>query len=124
MFEIQRIKLFGYEPAAKVTADALERIIIREFGDRADEVKQKLQHVVSETAGGKNRISAAILKLANGDINAIDHFIEVSNKDCRDVLAAAEYPGYSKIAFNDISKSKKGKIFASDWREYLGWLNG
>jgi hypothetical protein len=53
----------------------------------------------------------------------LTRFIEVSSIDYRDVLAPAEYPGYSKVGFGDISKSKKKKLYISDWKEYSAWLN-
>jgi len=123
MFEILKIKLFGHEPTAKVTNEMLERIIRRDYGNRATEVKQKLQQVVGDSLNSKNRISAAILKLANRDIKAIDHFIEVCNIDFRDVLSAAEYPGYSKVGFGNISTSMKKQLYISDWKQYSAWLN-
>ena len=43
MFETLRIKVFGTQPAATVTDKILERIIQRDFGNRANEVKQKLK---------------------------------------------------------------------------------
>jgi hypothetical protein len=110
MLEILKIKLFGHEPAAKVTDKMLERIIRRDYGYRATEVKQKLQQVVSDSVNGKNRISAAILKLANKDIKAIDHFIEVSNNDYRDVLSPAEYPGIQRSFLTIFQKVRKSRL--------------
>lgn len=123
MFEILKIKLFGQEPVAKITNEMLERVIRRDYGERATEVKKKLQQVVSDNLNGKNRISAAVLKLANRDFNAIDHFIEVSKNDYRDVLARAEYPGCFKVGFANISTTMKRQLYISDWKEYAAWLN-
>ncbi len=122
-FEVLKIKLFGHEPVAKVTQKKLAQIIRRDYGNCAIEIEQKLQKVISDSLSGKSRISAAILKLANKDLNAIDRLVELSNTDCRDVLAPAEYPGYSKVAFRDISKSDKKRLYISDWKEYSTWLN-
>ena len=56
MFEIILINLFGTQPTAKVTDKTLERIINRDFGNRADEVKQKLKQVISDTKNVKTEL--------------------------------------------------------------------
>jgi hypothetical protein len=122
MFDTLRIKLFGRQPFAKVDDKTLERIIHREFGNRASEVKRKLQGVKSDTPKGKNRISAAIIKLAGEDINAIDNFIEISDNDFRDVLARAEYPGCFDLDFDRIKKDKMKQVYFADWKDYSNWL--
>ena len=123
MFETLRIILFGTQPFAKVDNKTLEKIIYRDFGNRANEVKQKLRGILSDTATRKNRISAAIIKLADKDINAIDNYIEISNNDCRDVLARAEYPRCFEVGFDEMGKSKMKQIYLADWKEYSIWLN-
>ena len=123
MFEAIRIKLLGIQPAAKVTDKLLERLFQREFGNRAPEVKQKLQQVTSETQKGKNRISAAILKLSNMDFSAIDYFIGMSSEDSRDVISKAEYPRCSKFGFDDIEGQNMKGVYLDDWTEYSKWLN-
>lgn len=101
----------------------LDRLILREFGSHAGEVRQKLRKIKSTTANGDNRICAAILKLANKNISAIDHLIEKANDDPRDVLAPAEYPGYSKVAFKEVAGGEKKKLYLADWMEYSKWIN-
>ncbi len=123
MFEILQIRLFGTQPVAKVTDQMLERIIQRDFGSQADEVKQKLKQVISDSHSGKNRISAAILKLSNKDIKAVDHFIRLSNNDCRDVLSQAEYPKCTELGFGDMEEQSMKPIYLEDWKEYSRWLN-
>ncbi|SRR5260221_14307568 len=123
MFETLQIILFGRQPIAKVDDKTLERIIHREFGDHASEVKQKLKVVTSDTPKGKRRISAAIIKLTDKDINAIDNFIEISNNDFRDVLARAEYPRCFDLGFDDVKENKMKQIYFADWKGYSNWLN-
>lgn len=65
MFEALQIILFGKQPLAKIDNKTLEQIIHREFGNSVSEVKGKLQRVKSDTQDGKNRISIAIIKLAD-----------------------------------------------------------
>jgi uncharacterized protein YgbK (DUF1537 family) len=118
MFEAIRIKWFGTQPVARITDAMLERLIKRDYSNHINEVKQKLSLVDSDTNKGRNRISAAILKLANGDLNKIDHYIEISNNDYRDVIAKAEYPRAFEFGFKSASKS----TYLADWHEYSNWL--
>ena len=111
------------QPIPKISNRILEEIIERDFGINSIEVKTKLNQVKSDTESGKNRISVAILKLANGNINSIDNFIELANSDFRDVISQAEYKRCSELGFEDIEKSEIGKIYLEDWKEYTEWLN-
>ena len=81
MFEILKIRLFGLEPAAKITDEMLDRLIEREFISCADKVRQKLEQVRGVVPTNNNRICAAILKLANKNYKAIDRLIEFANYD-------------------------------------------
>jgi len=122
MFETLRIKLFGRQPFAKISNKTLERIIQREFGDRANAIKQKLQSVANDTPGGKNRLLAAIVKLADKDVDAVDKFIEICNTDYRDVLAKAEYPECLELGFSKTHGNKMKQIYLTEWEEYSNCL--
>ena len=122
MFEIIQILIFGQEPASKVSHRKLERLMRRKFGIRAGEVNQKFQRINSDSPNGKNRFSAAILKLANRDFEKIDYYINLCNYDFRDVVAAAEYPERMRFAFNKIAGWKKRQIYLDDWKTYSTWL--
>ena len=111
------------QPIPKISNRILEEIIERDFGKNSTEVKTKLKQVKSDTESGKNRISAAILKLANGSINDIENFIELANADFRDVISQAEYPRCSELEFEDLEKPEIRKIYLEDWEEYTKWLN-
>ena len=123
MFETLKIKLFGIQPVAKVSDVVLERLIQREFGNQADLVRRKLLQVESETNVGRNRISAAIIRLSDKDINTIDRDIEQSKNEYRDLISQAEYPKCSKLGFIDMDKQNKKIIYLDDWTEYSKWLN-
>ena len=122
MFDKQKIILFGEQPIAKVTDKILDNIILRDFGSNADIVKLKLDQVSSDTKYGKNRISAAILKLANMDIYLIDNLIKKSINDFRDVVSIAEYPRCSKLDFDVLKSQDKKQVILDDWNEYSNWL--
>ena len=123
MLETLRIKLFGIQPVARISDARLERLIQREFGNQADLVSRQLKQVVSETNAGKNRISAAIIKLSDKNIKAIDHLLEQSKNDYRDLISQAEYPTCSELDFTDMDKQNMKIIYLDDWTEYLKWLN-
>ena len=122
MFEILGIIVLGQEPASKISDKTLEWLLHREFGSRAGEVKQKLRRINSDSPNGRNRFSAAILKLANRDFEKIDCYINLCNDDFRDVVAAAEYPVRMRFAFNKIAGWKKRQIYFYDWNQYSTWL--
>ncbi|NEU08630.1 hypothetical protein GZH53_09935 [Flavihumibacter sp. R14] len=123
MFETLLIKLGSVQPVAKISDEILQRIIRREFGDQADEVNMKLASVAGDTSNGRNRISAAIIRLANQDISAIDIHISRSKEDYRDVIAKAEYPRCYKLGFECMGDQNMKQIYLDDWQKYSGWLN-
>ena len=126
MFETLQIRLLGNQPCAKISSQTLERIILREFGSHANEVKQKLQRGLNNSEESKCRISAAIIKLANKDISGIDGLIDISNYDYRDIISRAEYPKACELDFSDfeeLSKRQFNQICLSDWKQYSNWVN-
>src|ERR1043165_2024085 len=123
MLETFKIKYLGHQPPAKISDRALDRIIQRDFGNNFQEVKQKLEFIKSDTPKGKNRLSAAVLKLANGDLTKIDSYLKICNNDFRDVVSKAEYPKISQHGFGKIARDKLKAIYLSDWIEYSNWLN-
>jgi len=123
MLEELKIKIWGTQPVAHVTDTNLSRLLEREFPQHIDKVKTKLDKVYSDNPSGKNRISAAIIKLSNKDLKSLDHFIDIANGDIRDVLSQAEYPRSSQLGFGDFDNNKMKSIYLDDWREYSKWLN-
>ena len=123
MIETLKIKLFGKQPIPKITERILEKIIERDFKVNSTEVKTKLEKVESETEIGKKRISAAILKLANGNLKAVENLIEVANVDFRDVISKAEYPRCSELGFEALEKPGIRNVYVEDLLEYTKWLN-
>lgn len=113
----------GEQPIPKITDINLERIIERDFRDNFTQVKNKLKQIKSDSQSGRNRISAAVLKLANGNLKDVEKYIEVSNVDFRDVISQAEYPRCSELGFEAMEKPGIEKVYAEDWEEYIEWLN-
>ena len=111
------------QPIPKITETILERIIERDFSENSAAVKIKLKQIESDSETGKNRISAAILKLANGNLKEVEKYIAVSKVDFRDVISQAEYPRCSELGFEAMETPGIEKIYLEDWQEYTEWLN-
>ena len=123
MFEVLKIKYLNLQPISKITNKTLERIILREYSNNFEEVRQKLKLILSDTAKGKIRLSAAVLKLSNGDMTNLDFYIKMCNNDFRDVISKAEYPRALQFGFNNIPSNKSKEIYLDVWTEYANWLN-
>lgn len=123
MNEIELINTKIEQPVAKVSEAELEKLIDREFHKNSDIVKRKLTEIKSNSQNGKNRIAAAVLKLANSDLNAIDSFIKKANEDFRDIVSQAEYPRASKYGFDERSDNELKTDYLNDWIEYSEWKN-
>ncbi len=113
----------GEQPIAKISDEELEFNIQRDFSNNADLVKQKLNKILSESQNGKNRISAAVLKLANSDSNTIEFLIKKANEDFRDIVSEAEYPRASKYGFDERNEEDLKVDYFNDWNEYSEWKN-
>ena len=108
------------QPVPKVTARDVGRVIRRDFDpDEQSEVHEML-HSIEEA-----RIQLAILKLAACQAEAIPDLVKLAQIDYRDVLAAAEYPHYMRIAYQEMQqlpKEEQNAIIKSDWDQYQNWL--
>jgi hypothetical protein len=122
MFERLKIEIWGHQPTAKITSRTLDKIIQRDYDDNYKEVKRKLELIKSDSLNGRNRLSAAVLKLANRNLMKIDTYIEMANTDFRDVVSKAEYPRYTEHDFGEIPADKLKEIYLADWTEYSDWL--
>jgi hypothetical protein len=117
--------MMSQQPVPSVNDDDVRRIALRDFG------KERLSDVLSLLGEfGKQpwntpsaRVSLAILKLANGDIDRLREALDIAMRDYRDVLAAAEYPTYHReIGFDDVDEDKRRNVIDADWAEYREWF--
>jgi hypothetical protein len=123
MNEIELIKIKGEQPVAKISNAELEFLIERDFSNNIDLIKQKLNKIQSNSQDGKKRIGAAVLKLANSDLNKIDYLINKANEDFRDVVSEAEYPRASIYGFEEPNEKELKTYYLNDWSEYMEWKN-
>ena len=124
MFELLKIKLFGHQPAAKVSDKLLATLIQREFTSSAAIVRAKLDNIDSDNKTGKNRIAAGILKLADKNFDLLDDLIEKANNDSRDIFMWAEYPRCSEVGFDEVDKKQMKRIYREDFINFSNWLKG
>lgn len=114
------------QPVPKVTEQDVTRIAVRDFGD--DKLSQVL--AVLEEYGKQEwnsptdpRVLLCILKLADGDLELLAKYTETAIQDYRDVIAWAEYPGWSKeIGLEDVPRDLEQEVIETDWRQYCRWL--
>ena len=123
MNEIELINIKLEQPVAKISNAELEKLIDREFPENSNLIKRKLTEIQSDSQNGKNRIGAAVLKLAKSDLNAIDSLIKKANEDFRDVVSQAEYPRASKYGFDEPNEKELKTDYLNDWTEYVDWKN-
>lgn len=123
MNEIELINTKVEQPVAKISDSELEKLIEREFPKNSNLIKRKLNEIRSDSQNGKNRIGAAVLKLAKSDINEIDLLIKKANEDFRDIVSQAEYPRASELGFDTRSDSELKADYLNDWTEYSEWKN-
>jgi hypothetical protein len=72
----------------------------------------------------RSRVQLATLKLARGSLDVLRKQICTATRDFRDVIAPAEYPEYSKLAFRvrELPATEQQRIIDSDWTQYQDWL--
>lgn len=108
-----------------ISDNDIKRIIKRDFPQtQSFEVENILNRYKSESQVGKNRVSASILKLANGNIELVKKYTNQANSDYRDVIALSEYPNFSKHIFeSELSSKKKKQLIHDDWMQFETFLN-
>jgi hypothetical protein len=85
----------------QVTAEEVQRVVYQDFS--ADEYASVMA-ILSEYGTEKwhretTRVQLATLKVANGSVEKLRACVASAKRDCRDALAAAEFPAYCKTGF-------------------------
>jgi hypothetical protein len=102
------------------------RVAARDFpGDQTFEALRVLGGFgTGEDEGVRDRVHAAVLKLARGNIGRLPELIEIAKGDPRDVIAPAEYPRYLDARNpSELSTPDQQAIVDADWAEYHAWLS-
>ena len=114
------------QPAANVTRDDVERIVRRDFAPH--DVPAALALVAEYGAESDerepDRVRAAALKQARGDLNRLRQQISWAKMDYRDVLAEAEYPQATRrwTRMDRMTEAERQAIYDADWRQYDEWF--
>lgn len=114
------------QPTPTVTSVDVDRIVHRDFpADRVPDALALLDEYGSETWQREiHRVRLAALKLATGSIERLRYEIEGAKCDYRDVLAAAEYPGYfTRVSGpGGLPADDEQRIIDADWEQYQDWF--
>lgn len=108
------------QPVARYARADLPRVIARDFAGHEEEVVRILADYGRRTGERDGlRVHMACLKLASGDLDRLRRAVDAACGDFRDVLAAAEYPGYMRAG----SAAEQWKAIPADWQQLQDWLH-
>ena len=68
------------------------------------------------------RVQVAILKLSEGELKKLEHYLARAQQDYRDVLAWAEYPEQLEQPTWRMPADDVRRITKADSAQYLAWL--
>lgn len=108
-----------------ITQDDIIRIIHREFSFEKSLDVERILAKYDEGYPEQYRVQASILKLAEGNLAALDKYVEAAKGDYRDVLYWAEYPNFNVHGFSIADKLPQvqiDQIIEKDWDQYENWL--
>ena len=110
-----------------VTIDDVLRIVRRDFPpNQIDAVLEVLNGYGGESWHREQfRVYLAILKLSNGEIDAVRRQLNMAKSDYREVLAPAESPGFFRVGFvgaNQLTKEEVIQLMNADREQYKAWL--
>jgi hypothetical protein len=113
------------QPVPKVSKSDVSRVVQRDYpAPLQDTVLAILGRYPAKSRAGTSRIQLAALKLAAGDVAALQTFIKDALQDFRDVVSAAEYPAHSGHPLGQpLTLTEKEDLFSADWAQYEKWLH-
>jgi hypothetical protein len=109
------------QPVPNVSSSDLSRVVERDF---PIEVRAEVASLLDAYRDNEAvRVKLAILKLADGDVSKVRHYVGAATQDYRDVLAWAEYPAFLHRGWSrDLPANKRDAVIAADWEQYEAWL--
>ena len=111
------------QPIPEVSRADVERIVRRDFAAAIfATVVAFLDDYEADNERGRSRVQLAMLKLADGSLEVLRREVAEAKRDYRDVLCAAEYPGFCWDSHR-LPKEEREKIIDADWQQYTEWLN-
>jgi hypothetical protein len=107
------------QPVPAYTEQDLERIIARDYRDRAEHARKILAAYGGERFHREHlRVRMACLRLADGSIESLKRQVRNASQDFRDVLAWAEYPAYMTAH----GPAEQQRAIQSDRNQLQEWL--
>ncbi len=80
----------------------VEKAIRKIFQNKnIDDVLRVLNRYQGSTSDGKRRVQLAILKICEGDYEKLDYYVDVANRDYRDILMLAEFDEKKKCELEE-----------------------
>ena len=70
------------------------------------------------------RVRLAMLKLSEGRLDRLEHFVAIACQDYRDVLAWAEYPEEASQPTGRLPAEEVRRMRKADRAQYLAWVRG
>jgi hypothetical protein len=113
------------QPIPQVNEEDIRRIVNRDFAASERELAFSIlgEYGSEDWHREPVRVRVAALKLSKGETEILRREIETAKNDYRDTIALAEYPGYLKLDFSELSENKTQRIIESDWNQYQEWLS-
>ncbi|MEM9519321.1 MAG: hypothetical protein AAGA37_08380 [Actinomycetota bacterium] len=111
------------QPVPNIEPGDVDRLLSRDFGAEADTARAALGALSGNHPGAVARVSAAVLRLADGDLERLRSAVATALGDWRDVIAAAEYPRYMGLPEGADATARAAAIEA-DGSSYQVWLAG
>jgi hypothetical protein len=101
------------QPIPNVGSSDLARVLQRDF---PLEVRAEIAELLDSYGDSEAiRVKLAILKLADGDVSKVRHYVSVATRDYRDVHAWAEYPEFMDKGWsNGLLAKTRDAIIAGD----------
>ena len=115
----------GQQWAPVVDREDVFRVVVRDFpANLQRQVFAILGEYRPTESENLARVQLAALKLADGDMDRLITQIAVAVRDWRDVVSAAEYPGYSREpAPSKLTEAERRRIIRADSNQYHAWLD-
>ncbi len=102
-------------------AAVLRKVASHFPAEDTEEVLALLDTYEPSSGGPPHRVHLAILKLSDGDTEAVRQYLSLAEVDYRDVIASAEYPAQMRIGPNATPEAKQ-VAEAADREQYRRWL--
>ena len=114
------------QPVASVTAADVERLVARDFAPAEQPTVWALlrSYGVESYEREVDRVRAALLRVADGRVGALEEAVRLAKEDYRDALVMAEYPLFWKRTAEtpELREHERAELHAADRLVYDAWF--